>query len=383
MSDIVIVGAGCAGLSAAVHLVESGCRRPITLIDPRTRFDRDRTWCFWRVHSHPFEHCVSHSWSRWRVRGPLGNIEQASERYPYQHIAADDFYHSALERLKRHDQVELRLGEKVTRVMNVDGRLHVATERDLLDAALVLDSRRPPPQPPAAHDIVLHQHFRGYFIRTRNDIFDPDSLVLMYFQPSGEHDGVHFIYLLPFSPRHALIESTWISEEKQFADATYDHAIRSYLDRHLTKGGFYSIYASERGVIPMSTAAMPASSPGIVRIGVAAGMARPSTGYAFLAIQRHSAALAAAIMAGERPTASPYTPRSAMLDQIFLSYLSRHWRRGPELFSRLFTNPRVESVIRFLSGVGSERDDLSAALTMPFFPFLLQGFRTTTKRWTA
>src|SRR5690606_29518390 len=55
-ADIVIVGAGLAGLSTAVHLLERGpADRHLTLVDPRTDFGRDRTWCSWALEPHPFE----------------------------------------------------------------------------------------------------------------------------------------------------------------------------------------------------------------------------------------------------------------------------------------------------------------------------------------
>ena len=66
-ADVLIVGAGCAGLSLAWHLVERGLGgRRLLLVDPRTEYGRDRTWCFWNVVEHPFEDLVTKRWSRWR-----------------------------------------------------------------------------------------------------------------------------------------------------------------------------------------------------------------------------------------------------------------------------------------------------------------------------
>ena len=48
--DLLIAGAGCAGASAALELLEHGpASMRIAVVDPRGEFPRDRTWCFWRL----------------------------------------------------------------------------------------------------------------------------------------------------------------------------------------------------------------------------------------------------------------------------------------------------------------------------------------------
>jgi glycine/D-amino acid oxidase-like deaminating enzyme len=43
----LVLGAGCAGLSLACALLDAGVGERIVLVDRRTAFANDRTWCFW------------------------------------------------------------------------------------------------------------------------------------------------------------------------------------------------------------------------------------------------------------------------------------------------------------------------------------------------
>ncbi len=63
-ADIIIIGAGCAGLSLAWQLTQRGLSgRNVVLLEPRTEYGRDRTWCFWNVLPHDFDAAAS-AWPR-------------------------------------------------------------------------------------------------------------------------------------------------------------------------------------------------------------------------------------------------------------------------------------------------------------------------------
>jgi lycopene beta-cyclase len=126
----------------------------------------------------------------------------------------------------------------------------------------------------------------------------------------------------------------------------------------------------ERGVIPMSTRAYEAR-PGRrwCRIGVAAGLARPSTGYAFLAIQRFTERLASRLAATRTPEQVTLpevrAARTLFLDRVYLSYLARFPERAPEIMLQLFEAAPADVVVRFLSETGSVADDLRVMRAMP------------------
>ena len=44
------------------------------------------------------------------------------------------------------------------------------------------------------------QHFQGYVVETKEDVFDDATAILMDFR-CDQSRGIHFIYLLPFSKK--------------------------------------------------------------------------------------------------------------------------------------------------------------------------------------
>ncbi|MCA9658589.1 MAG: hypothetical protein KC486_09605 [Myxococcales bacterium] len=389
-ADLAVVGAGCAGLSLALALATArwpGRRPRIAVIEPRERYVRDRTWCFWPVEPQPFTAAITHRWSRWEVRVPGRSIIRGSSRLPYVHVAADAFYTQALSRL-REAGVELHLGRAASSIVDEGSRVTITTDGGAMRARLAFDSRPPHPGPSAAPatgdiEVELLQHFLGWEIVVDRPRFDPGKAILMDFDvPQG--DGLHFLYVLPFSRERALVEATYFTEAT-LPTATYEARIRDYLRRRFAVDDF-TIAFRERGVIPMTTApARPQPSPRVYNVGLRGGLAKPSTGYAFLAIQRFAQATADRL-AGADLTATPPpppAPRSALataMDRVFLSYVHRHPERAPKLFADLFDRLPPDLLIRFLSDHASARECLRVMTSTPLAAMTREVLRSRA-RW--
>lgn len=380
--ELVIAGAGCAGLSLAVHLLRAGVTdRRITVLDPRQSFARDRTWCFWRQEPHPFEAAIGHSWSRWAVSSERRRSVAGSSRHPYQCLAADDFYASALEQLERAPNVDLQLGVRVTAARQEGDRVRIETDRGELRGAYLFDSRPPPAAP------GLVQRFHGLFVRSAVPVFDPTTVELMDFRfgppPEGlPPDVIRFFYLLPFSATEALVEATYFcpaskdpAPEKTVADSS--GLIHDYLARQFGRRGEdrleLEVLSEERGAIPMSTALTGAPDPAsrLVPIGLRGGHARASSGYAFLAIQDTARQLAAAVEAGESPARiAPWRGRARFLDRVFLSFLEKDPERAAEAFEGLFRRVPAGGLVRFLADRDRPADALRVVSALPKLPLL-------------
>ncbi len=285
--DVAILGGGCAGLSLAAAL--AGCEQRIAVVEPRTAFRRDRTWCYWDVTPHAFESAVAHRWSRWKLRHRGRDLVHAAPGVHYCEVPADAFYAEALDRLAAAPNVELCLGARATSVRELPDGVEIETDRGALRAGRVFDGR-PPPRSPDPHGLL--QHFAGLHVRTEQPAFDPGVVTLMDFDVDQTR-GIHFFYVLPYDRDRALVEATFLSPEP-LPEEHYLEAIDRYLaERHGVRA--YKTEDRERGVIPMSARRPPAAIGRIVPIGTLGGLVRPSTGYAFLAIQRFSRAFAAAL----------------------------------------------------------------------------------------
>ncbi|WP_200342045.1 lycopene cyclase family protein [Rhodovibrio sodomensis] len=368
---IAILGAGLAGLSLAVRLVEAGVRAPITLLEPRTGYGDDRTWGFWETEPHPFAHLVAERWPAWRVRTPAAaHIRRGS--VPYVRLPAAAVYRDALARLDRAGNVVRRMGVRVTGVAGAQVALDTG---ERLHAGVIYDGR-----PPEATQIAsghgrgprLLQQFVGRRVRTGRPAFEPGVADLMDFRVSQRH-GIAFLYVLPSGPCEALVEATVFAGQPVGAEV---------LDRLLAEGlaarcraadtQVTEVLGTERGAIPMvpGLGRTPARAGGTIAIGTRAGAPRGATGYAYLPIQRHVAVLAADAAAGRPRGRGMRGAGTDWLDQVFLRRLLRAPDAGPALLARLFDRVPADRLVRFLMERGGVRDHLAVMSALPTLPLL-------------
>jgi lycopene beta-cyclase len=385
-ADVIIAGAGLSGLSLAVALLDAGLPSDarILLVDPReTLSGADRTWSFFDLVPHAFESAITHRWNHWRVRNGGTEALRSAPGLTYCCIPGERFYEIALERLTAAGtRVEFALGVTVEHLDDRGAHVDVHTSAGMLRGRLAMDSR--PPALPSANDggpdVHLLQHFRGRVVRSIEPVFEVDTATLMDFDVS-QANGIHFIYVLPFDAHTALVESTFFTE-RLLPDAVYEAAIETWLAQRLPHAVLQTV-SREAGVIPMTTAPFDAwPSPRIVRIGTAGGHAKPSTGYAFLAVQRFVHEFAPRVVSALRddgcaePPAAR-SPRTTALDTIFLSYLRSRPDRAPETFYRLFERVPPAVLARFLSDTGTLADDLTVMRTSDSPRLALETIRAT------
>lgn len=379
-----MLGAGCAGLSLAVHLLdacdEAACDPPvIALIEPRHSYARDRTFCLWTLERHPFEAAVSHRWSSWETRHAGRTVRRSAQGLAYVELDAGRFYDLALERLGRSPRVRIERG--VSALEHSSGSKVACSDGVVRRAARVFDTRPPSLEravPP--HEIRMIQHFEGWHVRTRGPVFDPSVARLMDFDVP-QSPPVHFLYVLPYAPDEALVEATWFTPavfDATVCDARYAEALERYLRERLAVDS-YEILRRERGVLPMSTETFAARNPAFDLLGLAGGLAKPSTGYAFAAIQRQSAQLARALCAAWKRAGRdalaqvPIPPardvRAATMDRVFLQYMARDPAKTPALLHALFERVEPDVLVRFLSDQADARDALAVMRCVPALAF--------------
>ncbi|MFJ9038529.1 lycopene cyclase family protein [Streptomyces sp. NPDC102406] len=376
-SDVVIIGAGAAGLSLAERLCAAEGRSPLTVrlveAPPGPLRSPPRTWCFWENGAGRHDDAVTAAWNRLRVRSPGGRLVDAdtgSARYKM--IRSDDFEAVMGRRLAGRPGLT-RTEATVEAIEGTPGGANVLVRtshgrQESLPARWVFDSR-PLGSLPRSRTTLL-QHFRGWFVRTARPAFDPGAVELMDFRTPQPERGLAFGYVLPTGPRTALVEYTQFSAAVLPTEC-YDRALDSYLRTVLGIRDFH-VEASEEGVIPMTDARFARrSGESVFRIGAAGGCTRPSTGYTFAAIQRQTAAVAAALLAGRRPVPpEPHSRRSRAMDAVLLHALASGRLDGAAFFTRLFSQVPTERLLRFLDGATTLREDLSIGLNSPVLPLL-------------
>ncbi len=362
--DIAILGAGCAGLSLATALANARVPGRIGLLEPRTAYTRDRTWCFWNTEEHPFSSTISHSWNSWRVSHGTREALQQSRRYRYCHIAGDDFYRIAAGRVEREPAQELCHGVTVHSVgPHTSGLTAIETNKGRQLAKVVFDSR---PLRTGTHPPALLQRFLGWHVQTEEPCFQPETVELMRFLPSGTPGRLRFLYLLPFSSTEALVEMTYL-DDPRLPEPPANADLQNWLAERTSR---YQVLYAEHGTLPMDTFLPLTQQPGVHAIGTAGGRLKPSSGYGFLRIQRHSLAIAEALLQG-RPLPQTAEPRLyRWMDVFFLRALQSSPAAAIELFLSMFSHSRPDELVRFLGESSDPGETLRVALTLPKLPML-------------
>lgn len=360
----VILGAGLSGLSLAVAMVRHGVRDEIVVVDRRTEFGRDRTWCTWADPSTPFLELADHRWNRWEVVAGGRRAAHETRSRPYVHITSEVFYTAVLDELERAPNVTLQLGTQITEVGDGFARTSAGRLEGLVHDGLSMGS-------PALRDVKigLWQTFRGWEVRTEKPRFAPGVATLMDFDTEQEPNGVQFLYVLPYAPDRALVEHT------SFARGGMSPHKRQRMVRQFL-GCEHEVLRQERGRLPMTTVRLPARrSERTYAIGVAGGALRASSGYAFSRVQAHSTAIARAIAAGEPPPKRAGAPHLQALDVTLLQALERDPEAFPAIFRSLVERVPADSFARFMTDRATPRDLALIVRAMPPGPMARAGTR--------
>ena len=368
-SDILILGGGCAGLSLALRLAADGENCPSTVIlESRSHYSNDRTWCFWDDGSAHLRELVQHRWPMVTLAHGTRRINVDCHTIPYAMIPAENFYAHASATLAETARVTLAMNEPVIGEPRKEGGLwRVETRCGSRWAKWLIDTR--PQRMPERGAAMLWQSFYGHEIECDVDRFDPGVARLMDFSPS-RNGRVTFLYLLPISPRRALVEVTVLAPDPLGAEELAEEL--AALIRRQAGGSSHAVLRSEHGVLPMGQAAFDRDADfSHVRVGVAAGGARAASGFAFQRIQRWANACAAKLSAGQPPLSHPPDPWiTRAMDALFLRVLRTHPERAPELFLALFAIQDPRRIIRFMSDHAAMADYAAIVLALPPWLFL-------------
>jgi lycopene beta-cyclase len=255
--------------------------------------------------------------------------------------------------------------------------LRIVGKSESYSADYVFDSRVPPAfslQPTDRHPFTtLLQHFKGWFVRTPDDRFDPSHFTMMDYRLRYA-DSTSFTYVLPLNQREALVEFTLFTPTL-IADTAYDEMLRQYFDKILKISDF-EITEVEQGVIPMSDFPFHRYSEGQhIRIGTAGGWVKPSSGYSFKNCERNALHIAENLAAGRLAGQGLFSKKFYFYDAIFLEVLRRQNELGPSLFETMYLKNDIGDIFSFLDNETNLRQDAGIIGSFPKTPFLKAVFR--------
>jgi len=343
-----VLGDGCAAMMLASRVDELQGHSLSVLRPTGAPEAKDHMLGFWGTPGLEFAAELSrHSWSTWAVITDAKQAELTSEHQPYHAM---------------HKAVFL---ETCRRKADALGVQFMTQQKGLkTHADQLFDSR-----PPRAQPNAMLQHFVGLEVEMGSPVFDPEKAILMDFRVDQSH-GMHFMYLLPFSPTCALVESTMFSTEKM-PRSYYVEAIESYLFDHYG-ASIDHIVREEQGVIPMGN--LSPHDPDIPGLGANGGAIRPASGYTFAFLhQQIQDGIERSKTGKPLVFKRPHKRVDVWMDSILLTVL-RHWpNHGPHLFVRMAEAMSGEEFIRFMTGQANWRLRFKVMRAMPKMPFI-RGF---------
>lgn len=350
--SVGIRGAGLSGMSVARELLRVDPDISITLFDRRTRLPHpQRTFCFFERDGQERFAGRAVSWKSVLFRGPSFERRVDVSASPYTMIRGDDLFGSLLEELEACGvSFRWRCPEVVIHENSIRADGETFTFDAVIDAAFEAKEAT----------AMMWQSFAGVWVTSEQELFDPSTAILMDLQESSAEAPVSFLYILPTSKHTALVEHTTFSPAPMSKGYHLDHCYGWITER---MQGVIQRGETEHGLIPMGLRNTPGADS--IRVGSAAGMVRPATGYAFVATQEHARQVAAQILNNHAAPTRPYPWWLTVADSLFLRALAQAPERGGRLMERLLSRSRAEALISFLSGDTSFREALTVWMSVP------------------
>ncbi|MEO7977043.1 lycopene cyclase family protein [Flavobacterium sp.] len=373
--DYIFTGTGLAALMTVYKMVLSGkfTDKSILLLDENAKKTNDRTWCFWAKEETLWNSVISKKWDSALFANENFRRNLELDPHQYNQIRGLDFYNFVFETLSKHPNITF-LNEKVTDINELETHVFVGTEANrytcdylfnsIYTKAIVQNQTKYP---------VLQQHFIGWFIKSNNEIFNPEQATFMDFSVE-QRGNTRFMYVLPTSKTEALVEYTLFSENL-LSKEEYENEIQIYV-RNLGADQ-YEITEKEQGSIPMTCYPFwKKNTKRVLNIGTAGGWTKASTGYTFKNSDKKSSKLVE-FLQNKNPKMAAFHKINKFwfYDLLLLDILYRHNELGSSIFSSLFKKGNPALIFKFLDEETNFIEDVKVILKCPKLPFLKALFR--------
>ena len=373
--DYIIIGNGLAGLQLALKFASDTYfdKKQIALIDPSTKKSNDKTWSFWEVNSTQWDSITYKSWGEALVITSNETIDLKLQPYSYKTIRAIDFYNEAKTKLKEHNNIHFIIDSVKSTTEN--DIVNVETTKHSYTATHVFDSRIPEEFfTITKKNISISQHFKGWVIKTKDNVFDENKVIMMdYRLKDGEQTT--FTYVLPFSKTEALVEFTYFTEHL-VEDDVYNHFLKQYINEYL-KINDYTVIETEKGQIPMTNFAFEKFNTNrITKIGTGGGWVKGATGYSFKHTEKKISQIITNIKANKTPSNKLFKRKYKFYDKVFLKVLKDENDKGEWIFQQFYSKNAIQTMFRFLDEESTLLEDLKIMWSLFSWSFIKAFFKT-------
>jgi len=372
--DYIITGSGASGLMLAYRMAKDSFfdNASILIIDKEKKTSNDRTWCFWENDKGEWDDLVHKSWNKILFDSHSYKKSIPLQSYTYKMIRSAKFYEKLWNFIDSKNNISF-IKANVTSISDTPEGAFVETSTGQYRAVKLLNSIDLDQKYTRQEEYpVLLQHFTGWFIETKKNVFDDSVATFMDFTVDQKMN-TRFMYVLPVSANKALFEYTLFSEDV-LTKEEYELELQKYLE--LNSISEYTIIEKEKGIIPMTSFKFwQDNSKNILNIGTVGGWTKASTGYTFKNTSKKTIQLIAFLKTENDFTNFRKKTRFWFYDLLMLDVLANHNHLGSNLFSKLFQRNSLKNVFRFLDEETSFIEDLRIMLSMPPLRFIIALFR--------
>ncbi len=371
--DIVILGGGCAGMQLMHQLIHHAQYKgeSILILDADKTYLQSKSWCFWHTNdSHPYHSIFHTTWNNLSI-GFLNETHASSiDPYRYSFIKSESFFDFHFNEIKQHANIEYT-NDVVLSIERNGSEFLINTDKGSISTSSLYSSYWNQEEVAKETNLFLKQQFFGWEIQTDEPVFNAHSATLMDFD-IPQTNGVNFAYVLPYSAHHALIEITGFCAD-EYRVPFFEEVLKNYIQKKWNCS--FNIIKTEQASIPMTNFVFKRfTKDGAIAIGTAAGMVKPTTGYAFNRITRDSILLANHFYNKEIPAEFTHT-RFKFYDRLLLQLLKYSPAKALHILMQLFRRVSYRHVLRFLDEDSSLFQEAVLFAKLPKKDFLKQVFK--------
>ena len=369
ISDFVILGGGCSALSFINQVIEQKITKySFIVIEKKKKYADDKSWCFWSANIKKNKNIIETSWNSFSFN--IGNNTNflSSINFKYYYIRSINFYESIKKKISNYANITLKLNETIISITNKKNYYEVITNKNIYLAKNVLDTR--PNINIYKKNPFLYQCFVGYEIKSEEKINLKKSNAYLMHNMHTSNDKFYFEYILPIEKSTYLFELTTFTK-KDLPLRNIEKELRIVLSKYFKKP--YQIIRKEYGKIPMGfiNNKMIKNKKNYFVSGSLAGSIRPSSGYAFVDIQKWSEKAANNLkIKGTIETLEKREIIKEFLDKIFLKVISYDISKAPQIFYYFSKNISPTTFIKFMLGEANLLEYLRIIYAMPKRIFL-------------
>jgi len=369
----IFTGSGLSALMTVYEMILSGkfVDKTILLIDENLKKSNDRTWCFWD-NSTQFDEIVSKKWNVALFADENFRRNLDLKPYQYKMVRGLDFYNLIFDLISKQDNIHFA-NQKVIDFEELGNHCIVKTETQNYTCNKIFNSIYNPNLVKGQTKYpLLQQHFIGWFIKSKEEVFDKNAATFMDFSVE-QRGNTRFMYVLPTSSTEALLEYTLFSKDL-LSKEEYENEIQNYIQKlGITD---YEIVEKEQGNIPMTSYKFwKQNTKNIINIGSVGGWTKASTGYTFKNTTKKSKALIEFLSKETDFRKFHKMDKFWFYDLLFLDVLFKNNELGSKVFSSLFKKGNPTLIFKFLDEETRFWEDLQVIWKCPKGLFIRALFR--------